>query len=92
MVPSKPSNLVRHTQKIPPSVAPNNGRESPLPYLDDDDEDRGRSPVPEQEAPSRSPSIQPGEKRPRPEDSDSEIEEISVHQEKPDLLILRNKL
>ena len=83
MVPSKPSNLVRHTQKIPLSVAPNNGRESPLPYLDDDDEDRGRSPVPEQEAPSRSPSrspsIQPGEKRPRPEDSDSEIEEISVH-------------
>ena len=75
MVPSKPSNLVRHTQKIPPTH-----RESPLPYLDDDeDDDRQHSPVPEQEPLSRSSSTQPGEKRPRPDDSDSEIEEISVH-------------
>ena len=75
MVPSKPSNLVRHTQKIPPTH-----RESPLPYLDDDeDDDRQHSPVPEQEPLLHSSSTQPGEKRPRPDDSDSEIEEISVH-------------
>jgi hypothetical protein len=56
------------------------GRQTPLPFDDDDSaSDRAHSPDPQLLPASCSPSVQPGEKCRRSDDSDSEIEIATVH-------------
>ena len=84
-VPSKPSNLVHHTHKVPLNSAPTTSEHhgwlcqtAQTPFSYDDKGDCTPSPDPQQQSLLHSPSIQPGEKCLHSDHSDCETEEV-VH-------------